>query len=69
MSILGYSSSAANKSMMSKIWTNGVQLSDCVENIVEKGELLVGSNFFYSRNVFKSCLLLMGTMNIYGVKS
>ena len=28
MPILGSSSSAANKSMMSKIWTNGVQLSD-----------------------------------------
>ena len=25
--------------MMSKIWTNGVQLSDLVENIVGKGEI------------------------------
>ena len=28
MPILGSSNSAANKNMMSKIWTNGVQLSD-----------------------------------------
>ena len=28
MSILGSSNSAANENMMSKIWTNGVQLSD-----------------------------------------
>ena len=28
MPILGSSNSAANKDMMSKIWTNGVQLSD-----------------------------------------
>ena len=25
--------------MMSKIWTNRLQLSDCVENIVGKGEI------------------------------
>ena len=28
MPILGFSDSAANKNMMSEIWTNGVQLSD-----------------------------------------
>ena len=28
MPILGFSNSAANKDMMSKIWTNGIQLSD-----------------------------------------
>ena len=28
MPILGSSNSAANKNMMSKIWTNGVHLSD-----------------------------------------
>ena len=28
MPILGSSNSAANKDMMTKIWTNGVQLSD-----------------------------------------
>ena len=39
MPILGSSNSAANKIMMSKIWTNRVQLSDRVENIVGKGEI------------------------------
>ena len=41
MPILGSSNSTAkfNKVMMSKIWTNGVQLSDAVENIVGKGEI------------------------------
>ena len=28
MPILGFSNSVANKDMMSKIWTNGIQLSD-----------------------------------------
>ena len=28
MPILGSSNSAANQNMMSKIWTNGIQLSD-----------------------------------------
>ena len=35
MHVFGSSNSAANENMMSKIWTNGVQLSDWVENIVE----------------------------------
>ena len=48
MLILGYSNSEANKNMMSKIWTNGLQLSDCGEN-----------NFFFSQYVFKSYLVLM----------
>ena len=38
MPFFGSSNSAANKSMMSKIRINGVQLSDRVENIVGKGE-------------------------------
>ena len=65
MLILGYSNSETNKNMMPKIWTNGVQLSDCGENIVRKAEiachkkLLVTSNFLFTHNVFKSCLLLM----------
>ena len=33
MAILGY------RDMMSKIWINGDTLSDCVENIVGKGEI------------------------------
>ena len=39
MPLLRFSKSAANNNMMSKIWTNGVQLSDCVENIVGNGEI------------------------------
>ena len=52
MPTLGSSNSAANKNIMSKIWTNGVQLSDVVENFVGKREIA-------HYNVFKSCLLLM----------
>ena len=39
MPILGSSNSAGNKHVMPKVWTNGVQLSDWVENIVEKEEI------------------------------
>ena len=47
-----------------KIWCQKygqmeIQLSDWVENIVEKEKLLVTSNFSFFHNVFKSCLLLM----------
>ena len=37
--ILGSSNSAANKNMMSKTWTNGVQFSDGEEKIVGKEEI------------------------------
>ena len=57
MPILGSSNSAANKNRMSKIWKTGW----------EKEKLLVMSNFFFSHNVFKSCLLLMALkMSTYG---
>ena len=36
----------------------GIQLSDLVEEIVEKGEIVVMSDFSF-HSVFKSCLLLM----------
>ena len=45
MQILGSSDWAANKDMMSKVWTNGVQLSDLVENIVRKGEIACYEQF------------------------
>ena len=45
MPILGSSNSAANKDMMSNIWTNGVQSSDWVENIVGKGEIARDEQF------------------------
>ena len=37
----------------------GIQSSDWVENIVEKGEIARYKNFSLSHDVFKSCLLLM----------
>ena len=40
MPILGPSDSAANKDMMSKVWTDGgIQLSDLVEHVVGKEEI------------------------------
>ena len=39
MPILGSFNLAANKNMMSKIWTNVVQLYNAVENIEGKGEI------------------------------
>ena len=39
MPMLGSSNSAANKDMMSKYGQTGIQLSDCIENIVGKGEI------------------------------
>ena len=36
---MGSSNSAANKGMISKYEQVGIQLSDCVENIVGKGEI------------------------------
>ena len=39
MPILGSPNLAANEDIMSKICTNGIQLSDRVENIVGKGEI------------------------------
>ena len=47
------------KNMMSKTKANVVQLYDWVENTEGKEKLLITSNFFFSNNVFKSCLLLM----------
>ena len=39
MPILGFSDSAANKDMISKILTNGVTISDQVKKIVGKAEI------------------------------
>ena len=39
MPILESSNSAANKDLMPKNGHRGIQLSDCVENIVGKGEI------------------------------
>ena len=53
MLILGSSNSAANKDMMSKIWTNGVQLSDCVKNIVGKEEIARHEQFLLFPQCFQ----------------
>ena len=51
--ILGSSNPAANKNMMSKMWTNGVQLSDWVENIVGKGEIARYEQFLLFQQCFQ----------------
>ena len=51
--ILGSSNSAAQKNMMSKIWTNGVQLSDRVENIVGKEEIARHEQFLLFPQCFQ----------------
>ena len=53
MPILDSSVSATNEYMMSKIWTNGVQLSDQVENIVGKGEIACYEQFLLFRRCFQ----------------
>ena len=53
MPILGSSNSAANKNMMSKIWTNGEQLSDWVENILGKEEIVHYEQFLLLPQCFK----------------
>ena len=52
MLLLGSSNSMANKFMRSKIWTNGIQLSDGVENFSGKGEIALYEQFFF----FPQCL-------------
>ena len=58
MPIIGSCNSAANKEMMSKIWTNGIHYLTELKTLCEKEKLLVMSNFSFS-HVFKSRLLLM----------
>ena len=59
MSVLGSSNSAANKDMMSKIWTNVMQLSDRVENIVGKGEISRYEQFL----LFPRCFLKLSVID------
>ena len=69
MPILGFFSSAANKDMISKIWTNGVQLSDRVENIVGKGEIARHEQFLLFPLCFQKLSVVdVSKMSIYGVK-
>ena len=58
MPILGSSNSAANKNVMSKIWTNGAQLSDRVENIVGKGQIARYEQFLLFPQCFQKLSVL-----------
>ena len=51
MPILGSSNSAVNKDMMSKYGQMGIQLFDCVENNVGKGEIARYEQF----HLFSQC--------------
>ena len=60
MAILGSINSAANRDMMSKKmdkWGYNYLIGE--KTLWEKEKLLVTSNFFFSHNVFKSCLLFI----------
>ena len=50
--MLGSSNLMANTDVMSKLWTNGVQLSDLVENIVGKGEIARYKQFLHFPQCF-----------------
>ena len=52
MPILGFSNAEANKDMMSKIRTNGLQLIDRVENSVGKGEIACYKQFLLFTQCF-----------------
>ena len=58
MPSFGSSNSAANKDMMSKLWTNygGIQLSDLVENIVGKGEIARYEQFLLFPQCFQNLI-------------
>ena len=60
MPILGSANSAANKNMMSKIWTNGVQLSGGVENIVGKGDIAHNEQFL----LFPQCFQKLSVVDV-----
>ena len=53
MPILGSSNSAANKDMLSKDKQMGIQLSDCVENVVGKGEIARNEQFLLFPQCFQ----------------
>ena len=61
MPILGSSNSAANKYMMSKIWKNGIRLSDSVENIVGKEEIACYEQFLLFPQCFQKLSVVDGS--------
>ena len=53
MSTFGSSNSTINEDMMSKVWTDGIQLSDSVENIVGKEEIARYEQFLLFQQRFQ----------------
>ena len=51
--------------MMSKIWTNGVQLSASVQNFVGKGEIARHKQFLLFLQCFQKAVLLLMHQNEY----
>ena len=58
MPISGSSNSAAKKNKMSKIWTNGVQLSDWGEKIVGKIEIACYEQFLLFQQCFQKLFVV-----------
>ena len=55
--------------MMSKTWTNGVQLSDLVENIVGKEEIARYEQFLLFPQCFQKLSVIdASNLSIYGAK-
>ena len=67
MQILGFSNSAA-KIGCQKYEQIGIQLSDWVENIVEKGEIACYEQFLLPTMFSKAVCCWCVKMGIYGVK-
>ena len=53
MPFLGSSDSTGNENVMSKIKKNAVQLSDCKENVVGKGEIACYEQFLLCPQCFQ----------------
>ena len=68
MQILGSFNSAAIKNMMSKIWTDGVQLSDWVENIVGKRNCSLWAISSFPTMFSKAVCCWCVKMSIYKLK-
>ena len=65
MPILGSFNSAANKYIMSKIWTNGVQLSDWVENTVRKEEIARNEQFLLFPQCFQKLSVVDALKSVF----
>ena len=65
MPIVGSSNSAANKNMRSKIWTNGVQLSDRVETIVGKEEIACCKQFLLFPQCFETLSVVDASKRVF----